>query len=337
MQNYVPIAEETITKINLVLQKIIKNITFPITIRLIKSTLLDLFPNKSDEELYELLLFRTSPSLGFQKSDIHNVLFIQNDNSFRVEVTINFLNIFGASSPLPAHYNERILDDSYKGQVLLDFLDMLNHRLKKLIYPIWERNRYYALYKDDLSDNFSKYILSILGLYSQSQGTTTSLNLHKLLPFSAILSMHQKSTVSLLAVIKHYFVHEDIEIEEAIISKSILPQTQHFNLGQQNSLLGKNTSMGSFILSRNLKFRIHFKNITWTELEAFTLNTKKRTQLFDLVCLIQNNPLDYDIALSITKEDITQNILGKDNIYLGANSWIGEPQGTQTIIIPSTI
>jgi type VI secretion system protein ImpH len=336
MNNPLVLDEETIENINKRLQKVIKNITFPIAIRLIQSTLVDLFPDKNIEELYELLLFKASPSMAFQKSDIQEVIFIQANHSLRVSITVNFLSIFGASSPLPAHYNERVLDDFYNDQVLIDFLNMLNHRLKKLIYPIWERNRYYVSYNKDLSDNFSKYILSTLGLYSQYKGAKTSLNLHKLLPFSSILSMHQKSTVSLLAMLKHYFDYEDIVIEEGIISKSLLPQTQHFNLGENNSLLGENTCIGAFILSRNLKFRVHFNNITWSQLEDFTLNNKKKSELFDLIRLIQNNPLDYDIALSIPKEEIKPCTLGKTNIYLGANSWIGELQENQTIIIPST-
>lgn len=334
MDNIITLNEETIENINRTLQKVITNITFPIAIRLIQSTLIELFPDKNTEELYRLLLFKASPSLGFQRSDIQEVLFVQNDQSLRVEVTVNFLNIFGASSPLPAHYNERILEDSHNERVLIDFLDMLNHQLKRLIYPIWERNRYYILYRKDLSDKFSKYILSTLGLYSQYKDAKTSLDLHKLLPFSGILSMHQKSTVSLLSILKHYFEHDAIEIEEGIISKSLLPQTQRFNLGESNSLLGENTCIGSFVLSRNLKFRVHFKNITWSDLEDFTLNGKKRLQLFDLIRLIQNNPLDYDIALSVPKEEIKPCTLGVDDIYLGANSWIGELQDNPTIIIP---
>lgn len=328
---------ETILHINQTLQNIITNITFPIAIRLIQSTLSNLFPNKSNEELYNLLLFKASASLAFQKSDIEKVIFFQNKHSLHVEITVNFLSIFGASSPLPAHYNERILEDSFNDKVLLDFLDMLNHRLKKLIYPIWERNRYYILYDKNLNDNFSKYILSILGLYSQHKNAKTSLNLHKLLPFSGILSMRQKSTISLLSILKYYFEHEDIEIEECVISKSVLPKTQHFNLGATNSNLGINSCIGSFILSRNLKFKIHFKNITWSLLEDFTLNKNKKFELFELIRFIQKNPLDYDIVLSLPKNEIKPCILGKSDIYLGANSWIGHLEEEQTIIIPNTL
>jgi len=267
MKNKIIIDEEKINVTNLSIQKVLHNITLPTAIRLIQNTLKEWFPTQSSEELYELLLFKNNPSLAFQKSDIHHIVFVQKEHKLRVEITLNFLSIFGASSPLPMHYSEKILEDSYNKQILLDFLDMLNHRLKKLIYPIWEKQRYYMSYQDDLSDYFSKYILSILGLYSQTKGVPTSLDLHKLLPFSGILSMHQTSTISLLAVLKHYFSHEAIEIEEGIISKSIIPSSQHLALGDENSLLGENTYIGSFVLTRNLKFRIKFSKILWDDLE----------------------------------------------------------------------
>jgi len=333
MENTIDIDEKTIENINHTLQKVVKNITLPIAIRLIQNTLKEWFPNKNNDELYEMLLFKTPASLAFQRSDVQHIIFLQKTNGIRVEITLNFLSIFGASSPLPTHYNERVLEDSYNDQILLDFLDMLNHRIKKLIYPIWERQRYYVLYQEDLSDQFSKYILSFLGLYSQSQGVSTSLDLHKLLPFSGILSMHQKSTISLLNILKHYFSHEDIAIEEAIISKSILPKNQHLNLGEQNSLLGENTSIGTFILSRNLKFRIHFNKISWSDLKEFSLNGTKKIQLSDLIQLIQKTPLDYDVAITIPKEEIKPCILGKEDIYMGTNIWIGTPKDDQTIIL----
>jgi len=333
MDNTKLIDDNDIKHVNNALKHIVKNVTFTVAIRLIQNTLKEWFPEKTTDELYELLLFKTLPSLSFQKSDIHSVLFIKNEENLQVEITLNFLSIFGASSPLPAHYNERILEDSYNKKVLIDFLNMLNHRLKKLIYPIWKKHRYYVQYQDDLSDNFSKYILSILGLYSQSQGIPTSLDLHKLLPFSGILSMHQKSTVSLLAILKHYFSHNEITIEEGIIAKSTFPKHQHLRLGENNALLGENTCIGTFVLSRNLKYRIHFNNIKWKDLEDFTLNGSKKIQLSDLIQLIQKTPLAYDIALTIPKEEMHPCILGKQPIYLGGNSWIGNIDKSQTIII----
>jgi type VI secretion system protein ImpH len=280
-----------------------------------------------------MVLFKTNPSLGFAKSDINRLVFVEYAETIRVEITLNFLSIFGAASPLPLHYSEKILEDSYNEKILLDFLDMLNHRLKKLIYPIWEKQRYYIQYQPDLRDDFSKYILSMLGLYSQSQGVPTSLDMHKLLPFSGILSMHQKSSVSLLALLKHYFAHEDITIEEGIISRSELPDDQYVKLGDANCALGEDMCIGSFVLTRNLKFRIGFDSITWNELEAFSYNGTKKRELSDLMRLVQKAPLAYEISVTVKKEEIKPCLMGENGSSLGVNGWIGDIDEAQTIVV----
>lgn len=318
--------------INIALKKIVFRVSLPVAVRIIMTILKDMYPQKESDELYEMLLFKTNPSLGFPKSDISGIYFSNMLDEVRVEMTLNFLGIFGAASPLPIHYSEKVLDDSHKERILVDFLDMLNHRLKKLIYPIWEKQRYYMQYRVDLKDNFSKYILSILGLYTQSQIDTHHLDLHKLLPFSGILSMHQKSRTSLLAILQHYFDDEHIRIEEGIISKSSIPESQQVRLGDMNSQLGMNMSIGTFVLTRNLKFRIHFDNVSWEDLADFSDKGTKLEVLKNLMKLIQKTPLSYDIAVKIKKGEIKPCILGESS-SLGINGWIGDVEEDQNLIV----
>lgn len=318
--------------INTALKQATFKITLPVAIRIIMNILREMFPEKEANELYEMILFKSNPSLGFQKSDIKFIQFVLHEDAVRVEMMLNFLSIFGASSPLPMHYSEKILSDSHEKKVLLDFLDMLNHRLKRMIYPIWERQRYYMQFRPDLKDNFSKYILSILGLHSQSQQHDIPLDLHKLLPFSGILSMHQKSTASLLAILKHYFNHEKLFIHEAIISKAIVPEEQQVRMGEANCSLGLNMSIGSFVITRNLKFRIVFEDISWGELEDFSVGGSKIEELHSLIHLVQSIPLAYEVAVSVSKEEIKPCTLGEYS-RLGVNGWIGETPGNQMIVV----
>jgi type VI secretion system protein ImpH len=327
---------ESLDLINSALGKTVYKLTLPVAVKLVMRILKEMFPDQTWDELYEKILFTTNPSLSFQKSDIKHIVFSKNDKALKVEMQLNFLSIFGASSPLPLHYSEKILEDAANKKILLDFLDMLNHRLKRLIYPIWERQRYYVQYENDLTDHFSKYILSILGLYPQSQNRTISLDMHKLLPFSGILAMHQKSTVSLLALLKHYFAHEEIEIIEGIISKSELPADQHVKLGDVNCGLGTDMCIGSYVLTRNLKFRILFENISWDALHSFSYYGEKKHQLEDLMRLVLKTPLSYEIAVTITPENIKPSILGENGTSLGVNGWIGQVSTPQTIIVATS-
>jgi len=323
---------EALALINEGMQKIVFRLSLPVAVRTLMSILDEMYPLKSSDELYEMILFKTNPSLGFPKSDISKIHFVSHGEEVRVEVTLNFLSIFGAASPLPIHYSEKVLEDAQNEKILLDFLDMLNHRLKKLIYPIWEKQRYYMQYRSDFKDKFSKYILSILGLHSQAQMDNHHLDLHKLLPFSGILSMHQKSKDSMVTILRHYFENEKIYIEEGVISKSKFPPSQQVRLGEANSQIGMNMSIGSFILTRNLKFRIHFEDVSWASLSDFIEKGKKIEALKSLMKIIQKTPLSYDVVVKIKKEEIKPCALGKGT-SLGINGWMGEIKEDAQIIV----
>ena len=330
------IEKGSIDLINKALEKVAKNVTLPIAIRLVITFLKQMHPKKDFDELYESLYFTANPRLSFQVSDVQKVHFYIDEaqNNVKVEIQLNLLSIFGASSPLPYHYNEAVLDDSHNDNILLDFLNMFNHRLKKLIYPIWRQQRYYIQYEKDLKDNFSNYVLSIMGLNNEAHNQGTSLNLHKLLPYASVLSMRQKSTDSLLSILKHYFSHEEIRIEEGIISKSNIPKDQYVRLGDGNSTLGMDMSIGEFMLTRNLKFRIHFEDMEWDALNNFSLRGEKRKELKSLMDYVQTDPLDYDFAVTIKKENIQPCIMGEGSqIYLGVNGWLGDVNEDKVVII----
>lgn len=159
------------------------------------------------------------------------------------------------------------------------------------------------------------------------------MEIHDTSPFFFFLFLHQKSTASLLAILRYYFSHEDISIEEGIISKSVFPEDQHVKLGDANCQLGENMSIGTFVLTRNLKFRINFDDITWQSLEEFSFQGIKAKQLSNLMQLIQRAPLAYEISVTIKKEEIKPCILGEGGSSLGVNGWIGKIDKPQTIIV----
>jgi len=304
--------------------------------QLIMDILGRMYPDLSEDEIYEKVLFKTDPRLLFPSSDIQEIRFLDTSDGVRVEVTITFLSIFGAASPLPTHYNEKVLEDSQNERVLIDFLDMLNHRLKKLIYPIWVKQRYYVQYRPDLKDRFSKYVLSMLGLYGHAEGIPSNLKLHKLLPFSGILSIRQKSKESLETVLRHYFSHEGVTIEEGVVSKAAIPEEQHCVLGSVNSTLGGDMNLGTFLLTRSLKIAVVFNDISSGELVEFAAGGKRREELSSLMRFLMRTPLAYDIRLKIKRDEIRESVSGLGGGRLGVDTWIGEIECDQVITLKSS-
>ena len=321
-------------QVNHNIKKVLPNLTLPSSIHLIQRHLVEFYPTKSSDELYRHVHFRANTSLSFPKTEIADIRFVERNKEIEVEVELNFLGLFGASTPLPIHYAEEVRDDyGYDGN-LIDFINLFNHHLQKFIYPIWKNSRYYVSYQKDLKDKYSKYLLSILGLYPQSQERDAELDFHKLLPFLGMLNLKQKSSGTLASIMRHYVGHNAIGIEECVVSKAVVPEWQKKKLGDSDAILGESLICGDFVTVSNLKFRINFYDVPWAYLEEYSLFGAKIEALKDLISFTLNEPLGFELALHIKKENIQSFKMDNDSAFrLGINTWAGEADGVTTIVI----
>lgn len=321
-------------QINHSVKKDIPTLTLPSAIHLVQRHLETFYPNKNSEELYEYVNFKGNPSLTFPKSEITNIHFFEENKKVKVAVELNFLNLFGAGTPLPIHYAETTKEDYGDEQVLLDFLNLFNHHLQKFIYPIWKDARYYVGYEKDLKDKQSKQMLSILGLYPQSQEKEHELDFNKLMPFLGMLSLKQKSSGTLASIMRHYIGHDSISIDECVLSRAIIPEWQKKSLGDRDAILGESLICGDFVTVSNLKFRINLYDVPWEYLKEYSPFGSKLKELSDLISFTLNEPLGFEIALHINEENIKSCGLNEaSDVMLGINSWVGEARGCTTIVV----
>ncbi|MCW8092786.1 type VI secretion system baseplate subunit TssG [Alteromonas sp. ASW11-130] len=59
----------------------------------------------------ESILFRANPSFGFPAADIHKLEYTESEQS---ELTVNFLGLYGPSSPLPDYFTQAIIDEAIR-------------------------------------------------------------------------------------------------------------------------------------------------------------------------------------------------------------------------------
>jgi type VI secretion system protein ImpH len=321
-------------KINLKLNNSVSRYILPQAIRVTIIYLKMFYPDENKETLYKRIIFKANPSLSFQKSEIKEIKFIEFERNVKVEITLNFLGIFGSSSPLPSHYSELVLQSLDMDKVLYDFLNLFNHHLQKFVYSIWEKHRYYIQFKKDLSDKFSKYILSFLGLYFNIIENNSSLDFSKLLPYVGILSMRYKSAGTLKSILRHYLSHENIEIIQCISDKYKIPTWQYSSLGKENISLGKDFLIGESVISKNGKFRILLRDVSSDDLIKYSILGKKMKELNELISFSLKEPLKYEVCLEIKKEKKTQFKLNQQNRgFLGINCWIGESSEDEQILM----
>lgn len=318
-------------ELNLKLNASIGKYSFNQCVRMVVAHLFKEYPREDFESLYKRLRFKANPSLSFAKSEINKIEFVKNSRGISVEITLNFLTLSGVSSPLPSHYSEMVLDSSSEDKVLSDFLNFFNHHLHKMVYLIWEKQRYYVQYQDGLKDKFSNYMLSLLGLYSNEQIQNSKLDLKKLMPYIGVLSMQQKSTGTLTSILRHYIEHEEVEIVQFIEMNANIPEWQRASLGIKNSTVSDDFMLGESVKTRSLKFQILLKNISWKWLFDYSVLGEKMTELKELIHLALRDPLEYELYLEIKKKNIKPVSLSKN--YLGIDSFLGLPDNDMKIII----
>ncbi len=315
-------------EINEALEGIVTKATLPQAVRIALHYLKDYYPTLDAPELTEKIRYRANPSLSFQKSEIANAELKRNDDGVYVELTLNFLSIFGSASPLPSHYSETVLRSTDGEGPLRDFLDLFNHRLERFVYPVWLKHRYYIQHRNDLGDDFSKYVLSLMGLYGEHGREQRRLKLRKLLPYAGILGIRTPSSGILLTVLRRYLGHERIAIEQCVAHTVPIPEWQQCALGSGNCSLGMDFLAGETVTSLTGKFRIRLLEADWEELMEYGVHGERMGDLRELMDFVLREPFKYEVILHVPEAQVTRcELASKASGYLGINTVIGLPQG----------
>lgn len=295
-------------------------------------------PQLDDEALYERLEFQANPSLGFPGTDIERVEFFHEDGELRARLRVNLIGLFGSSSPLPAFYSEQALGDGPGGNPTRDFLDLFNNRLQRLLLPIWRKYRYHSRYREGAADKVSNQLFALIGLGHPALRDSGELNWKRLLPYLGLLSMRAQSAALLEAVLRYYFKHRSMHIEECIERQVSIDSQQQNRLGQANNQLGNNLVLGDRIRDRSGKFRLHIGELDWERFHDFLPTGKAYHPLLTLLRFCLHTPLAYDIRLQLRHEAVHPLHLANDNrCRLGWTSWLGQVRDNPAVTLAGRI
>ncbi|WP_122339339.1 type VI secretion system baseplate subunit TssG [Pseudomonas caricapapayae] len=293
-------------------------------IPLILGVLREVHPNASDEQLHAFLELRAHPSLGFPCSDIDGLDFFYEHAELYVRLYLNVMGLVGSSSPLPAFYAEQALGERDKPNTTRDFLDIFNQRLQTLMLPVWRKYRYHAVFASGATDPFSEHLFALIGLHGVRIRETTELNWKRLLPYLGLLSLRAHSAALIESVLRYYFKHAQLFIEQCVERTVEVSSAQRCSLGKANHQLGRNVVLGLRVPDRGGKFRIHIKQLDWARFHEFLPSGTSYRALGALVRFTLRDPLDYDVCLELLKADIRDLRIGELNTcHLGWTSWLG--------------
>jgi type VI secretion system protein ImpH len=320
------------------LSQVIREYSLFQAVLLVIERLRDAHPLLSEDDLYDHVEFQANPSLGFPGSDVDRVEFFNEHGQLRARLRFNLIGLVGASSPLPAFYGEQALGDGEDGNPTRHFLDVFHHRLQRLMLPIWKKYRYRASFQSGALDPFSAQLFALIGLGGEDIRQAKELNWKRLLPYLGLLSLRAHSAALIEAVLRYYFKHAELTIEQCIERRVEILEEQRNRLGRANSLLGEDLVLGERVRDRSGKFRIYIRQLNWERFHEFLPIGFGYQPLCALVRLTLRDPLDYDIRLVLRQEEIRELRIGEQNACrLGWTSWLGRERADGVVTLGSKI
>jgi type VI secretion system protein ImpH len=271
----------------------------------------------------ERVLFRSAPSLGFPASDIASISFAGADGpagraSWPAQMEVNFLGLYGPSSPLSAPWTEEILTDEGDGAGnLRDLLDLFGHPLVGLAYRIWRHYRLY-LQAETTRDPPVRAALALAGLISGDRWTDEALDPFRLLPFCGLLAQHGRSAAVIRRVIEGYF-EVPVEVEEWLPRMAPIPPPQRFMLGAPQSALGHGTVVGESVPDVAGTVAIVLGPLSPDQFDAFLPGGAARRSLAALLRLAVRRPVECRVDLLLARDAPGGLVLGAAR--LGWTSW----------------
>lgn len=295
-------------------------------------------PHLNEDQLYDQIEFQANPGLGFPGSDIDRVEYFHEHGLLRARIRLNLLGLSGSASPLPAFYAEQSLGDNDADNPTRMFLDLLNHRLHRLITPIWQRYRYRASFQKGAVDPFSQRLFALIGLAGIPIREARDINWKRLLPYLGLLSLRAHSAALIEAVLRYYFKHVELGIEQCLPRAVDILQDQLNQLGTVNSLMGQDLMLGERVNDRSGKFRIHIRELSWQRFHEFLPIGTGYQPLGALVRFSLRDPLSYDIRLALRQEDIRDLRLGdQGDCRLGWTTWLGREDADGVVTLGSNL
>ncbi|MCF5692813.1 type VI secretion system baseplate subunit TssG [Pseudomonas sp. PA-1-2A] len=291
-------------------------------------------PLLDDDALYDQLEFQANPGLGFAAHDIDRVEFFMDQGQLRARLRLNVLGLFGAGSPLPAFYGEQAFAERSGGNPTRDFLDLFHHRLHRLMLPIWRKYRYRACFRAGANDRFSEQMFALMGLGAAAIRGVCQVDCKRLLPYLGLLSLRVHSAALIESVLRYYFMHEALFLEQWVARTVEVCQTQRNHLGRANSALGDDLILGHRIADRSGKFRVHVRALCRERFHDFLPTGSAYQPLRSLVRLTLRDPLDYDLSLMLAQGQIKALHIGENTVCrLGWTTWLAHEQADGVVTL----
>jgi len=282
----------------------------------------------------EAVRFRPNLSFGFPGADLDRVEPLEGDGP-PYRVTVNFLGLYGASSPLPAFITEDILDADPDESGQRDFLDLFHHRLISLFYRCWRKYRHQVQYRAGAKDETSGRLYALAGLGMPELREGLALDRERLLSYLGLMALRGRSPAKIAGVLTDYLGGVPVQVE------SFVPRTVHLGPAARNAVGRRHTRLGrDFVLGSNVrdisgKFRVVLGPMSLARLRRHLPGAPDHAPVRALVRLMLSEPLAFDVTLRLKADEVPKWDLEPEGpCRLGWTTWLGKrPPGEAAVTL----
>ena len=290
-----------------------------------------------DAFLRNSLRVRPALSLGFATTDITALDVTYPDKTTgkahgqppfeKARITATFLGLYGASSPLPRFYTERLLDElADDGSVTRDFLDIFN-------------NEFFFLYTTHASYNHPLYrrvsgydpkagtMLMALASFGNQALCNLLPNENAFLRYSGFFFQATRTATGLQAILADASGCPKTEVVCNVLRLARVPAEQQLRLGLSGTTLGEDATLGDAVPSYEGKICIKFSAMDEQTFRSLLPGTQLSGLLHSLIRNYCRQPLDYAVLAHMAPNQVRAASLGGTQggkfASLGHDTWLG--------------
>ncbi|HQT96313.1 MAG: type VI secretion system baseplate subunit TssG [Desulfobacteria bacterium] len=267
------------------------------------------------------LRIRPDLSLGFPASDVARIEETPGGPA-DYRVTVSFLGLYGASSPLPTFYTEDLIDEQLADSTTTrDFLDIFHQQLYLLLFRCWSKYRQSVKVVEEESPDDLEKLFCLMGL-GEPELRKVAGGPYGLLRYLGLFTQHPRSAAGLEGMLRDAIGGPPVELIPCLLRKARIPPDQLAVLGESGGRLGEDCFIGNEIDDRMGKFRLRIGPLDADRFDSLLPGRPAHQRVAAMVGLYLTDPLEYDLELVLSGGEAKAACLGGQRwSALGLDTW----------------
>jgi type VI secretion system protein ImpH len=294
--------------------------------------LLRLIARKEGIELKEIKT-RPNTSLAFPESDVFSV---RERDGGGYQLTVNFLGLYGVSSPLPTFYTENLLDEQQYGfDAPREFLDVVSQTIYPLFFQAWLKSRLHLRLVEFEDNGLLDILYKFVGINNRASYEGQP-GFESLLGFAGLYTQFPRSAAGLRRIVAACFPSATVELFEQDLRVRAIPDDQRCLLGMQATYLGEDSHLGAMFTSRSSNLSIVISGIDHELYQQLLPGCYQFRRLQFLVRHYLVEPLNVYVKIVMKDATVAATCLSRQPwASLGRDAWLLAPSPTVGSPLPS--